>query len=636
MSEDNLSEESKKIQILVDEPSSKPGEEFTKISKTIYEIIENSTPQFTIGITGKWGTGKTTMMKAIQNQFFQETKQGETEIIPNDRGRFQRFLYNVKDSLVGISKENSDTDKKILDLNPDIKNEKFPTTWFNAWRFERENTKATIPLMITIIERLIYWIQKEESQKGISEDDQSSFLNVIQRELFSFLNSCDYHLQIAIPGIATFDAHRSTKDSKKEQENNSAVRHDEKDFVAGIRKPVIQKGLDIIGKMIARLIDIEPNFRLIVFVDDLDRCSPEKSLEVLESIKILLGLNGIVYVVGISDKTISKLIDIQYKDTGIKGEDYIKKIIQIKYPIKIWQSNDIKILIEKSIIPELKNNVPTFLINPKTKEDNYKMIADAIEANPRELKRFLNSLILAFNLYKKPGMQEENLLIIEALKSNWEDFFNEFIRSREETGSIIKQYLHEDFRKIKHTMISKKNSQNDEVLSPIEQILFEMSAPQWIFLQKIFEKLNKINDDDWPLYLNATESIHEMDKTNDDDWKPYLRGKSIDDVKNTLDYLQTNEPLKRGDNRIITVPSSFGRKKKFFIVSNKDGTFSQYELKDSNKNTDDLLKNLKKLESSREEGLITFEDFKKMKEKLIDQYYSNLDLEPNSHSNPTK
>ena len=36
------------------------------------------------------------------------------------------------------------------------------------------------------------------------------------------------------------------------------------------------------------------NFRIVIFIDDLDRCSPKKALEVFESIKVLLDIEGFI------------------------------------------------------------------------------------------------------------------------------------------------------------------------------------------------------------------------------------------------------------------------------------------------------------------------------------------------------
>ena len=60
-----------------------------------------------------------------------------------------------------------------------------------------------------------------------------------------------------------------------------------------------------------------------------NRCSPKKTLEILESIKVFLGMDGFIYVIGMSHDIVSKLIEIEYDKSGVKGEQYIKKIIQI-------------------------------------------------------------------------------------------------------------------------------------------------------------------------------------------------------------------------------------------------------------------------------------------------------------------
>ena len=48
------------------------------------------------------------------------------------------------------------------------------------------------------------------------------------------------------------------------------------------------------------------DFRVIIFIDDLDRCSPGKTLEVLGSMKIFLSLDGVIYILGLSHEIVTK------------------------------------------------------------------------------------------------------------------------------------------------------------------------------------------------------------------------------------------------------------------------------------------------------------------------------------------
>ena len=107
-------------------------------------------------------------------------------------------------------------------------------------------------------------------------------------------------------------------------------------------------GFDDIKNEIHKIRMNNPNFKIVVFVDDLDRCSPKKALEVLESIKVFLGMEGFIYIIGLSHDIVTKLIDIEYEKNGVKGEQYIKKIIQIPITLPKWINDDIIKLVEGS------------------------------------------------------------------------------------------------------------------------------------------------------------------------------------------------------------------------------------------------------------------------------------------------
>ncbi|PWU81731.1 MAG: hypothetical protein DLM72_05375 [Candidatus Nitrosopolaris wilkensis] len=57
-----------KIKIITDEPTLEDALDFDSYSQELADIIMNSTPRFTIGIFGGWGTGKTTLMKMIEKK----------------------------------------------------------------------------------------------------------------------------------------------------------------------------------------------------------------------------------------------------------------------------------------------------------------------------------------------------------------------------------------------------------------------------------------------------------------------------------------------------------------------------------------------------------------------------------------
>ena len=93
------------IKILTDEPSNSPSKEFEEIAQTIAGIIYNSAPQFTIGVTGDWGLGKTTLMKAIRSHFqendsdIQITKKASRGAMPKE---FLKKKQEEKKSMLNL------------------------------------------------------------------------------------------------------------------------------------------------------------------------------------------------------------------------------------------------------------------------------------------------------------------------------------------------------------------------------------------------------------------------------------------------------------------------------------------------------------------------------------------------------
>lgn len=84
--------------------------------------------------------------------------------------------------------------------------------------------------------------------------------------------------------------------------------------------------------------DVRLNF--VVFVDDLDRCLPEKAVEVLEIIKTVLNVESFAFMVALDDEVIERGIAHRYKDyrfQGMKPEmpitgfEYLEKIIHLPF-----------------------------------------------------------------------------------------------------------------------------------------------------------------------------------------------------------------------------------------------------------------------------------------------------------------
>ncbi len=79
--------------------------------------------------------------------------------------------------------------------------------------------------------------------------------------------------------------------------------------------------------------------RIILVIDDLDRCPPERVVEVLEAAQLLVKTELFVLVLAMDIRYITRALEKTYKDVLIRngdpsGLDYIEKIVQVPYRVR--------------------------------------------------------------------------------------------------------------------------------------------------------------------------------------------------------------------------------------------------------------------------------------------------------------
>jgi predicted KAP-like P-loop ATPase len=324
------------IKVITDEPT-KDAPDFKKYTDQLSNLIINSKPQFTVGIYGGWGTGKTTIMQMIKDE---------------------------------IDKIHSDN---------------VATTWFDAWRYEKEQYSAMVPLLRTIS------LSLKNSIENSRDGKKKSILTRLEDHVSKLGSAIPRHTNVNLAanvgagsGGAQFDIGKIIDDYKSDGS-----------FIHGQERIYYHKHItDHLQEEFNKIRNIEKHdFRLVIFVDDLDRCTPERALELLESIKTFFDIEGIIYVVGIDPTTIDSLIQTKYgKESKIDGMDYLQKIVQIPFQVPVWSPVDLSKTIG-AMIERAGMNVSEF--EPILKQTSTELIINAARLNPRDIKRFVNSIILA-------------------------------------------------------------------------------------------------------------------------------------------------------------------------------------------------------------------------------------------------
>ena len=130
------------------------------------------------------------------------------------------------------------------------------------------------------------------------------------------------------------------------------------------------------------------NERMVVFIDDLDRCMPEVGLRVLEALKLYLNIEGLIFVVGIDRHVVNDVVKKHYKDLGLESEksaDYLAKMFQVEATVAPSDPQ-----IDKFLESILSEN-PAWQAFEKSEQDIFRTVIRRLAANsPREVKRLVN------------------------------------------------------------------------------------------------------------------------------------------------------------------------------------------------------------------------------------------------------
>ena len=220
--------------------------------------------------------------------------------------------------------------------------------------------------------------------------------------------------------------------------------------------------------------------RIVVFIDDLDRCQSEKVVETFETIKLFLDIPQCTFVIGADPGKIEHAIKDHYRlefgsfesSSGDRGfaDDYIEKIVQIPFRIpeqtlpniacyvgmlvlhkeltaEAWEA-----LIEsrKSIIADANgvhaglsvwirgqageafrrgaNHAQAAL---QRTQPFVSILAHGLRGNPRQIKRFLNILELRQLLAESNELDVDEGVLVKTLvlEYTWGSFFAELAKN---------------------------------------------------------------------------------------------------------------------------------------------------------------------------------------------------------------
>ncbi|MFD3929492.1 P-loop NTPase fold protein [Streptomyces sp. NPDC058614] len=174
---------------------------------------------------------------------------------------------------------------------------------------------------------------------------------------------------------------------------------------------------------------------LVVFIDDLDRCSEETVLAVCEAVKVYLDVPGLAFVIGCDRSALgpSGLL----RDLSPAGSAFMEKIFQTSFRVPVSGAEDIEAYVrdcaERSGIHHLLDELLV------------RLIAERAGRNPRRIKRLINGFGLEHAL--NPVWEEfssEAVIRTLLLQHLYADFYRTLLGGETSSGHAIQEFL--DYR----------------------------------------------------------------------------------------------------------------------------------------------------------------------------------------------
>jgi len=274
--------------------------------------------------------------------------------------------------------------KEVSDENAAV------AVWFNAWQYEKEE-HLIVPLTATINKEL-------EAKAGKWSGRMAKGAKAVREALRAIAYGFSIKGKVGIPLISEAEVNLSPKDMIERYQDLTKDSVLARSLYFDAFEKLRQCGAACAGAP-----------RIVVFVDDLDRCFPPKAVELLEGIKLVLNQPGFSFVLGVNDAIIQAFIISKYsKECDIAGsyfEDYLDKIVQVKVPVPAREPEDMS-----EYIANLLAEGQVFA--KESAPDLVPLIAEACRRNPRSIIRLLNRVMVTVRIGKLEGKEYDPLALL--------------------------------------------------------------------------------------------------------------------------------------------------------------------------------------------------------------------------------
>ena len=476
---------------------------YEAIAQTVVKLVRaNVATPLTIGIHGDWGAGKSSVLVMVQQAL---NHQPNVVCLRFNGWQFQGF-EDAKAVLIET------VITELREARPQLAKHKEKVTgllkrvdWFKALKKAGAYgvtlaTGVPVPAMLTLFTDL----------KGLADRfrDKTS-----AEDVKAFINEADGLLKEA-----------------EERKLPDEIRAFQKEF--------------------AELLKVAEVEQLVVLVDDLDRCLPNTAIETLEAIRLFLFAPGMAFIIGADEAMIEYAVRHHFPDLPLTGSalpyarSYLEKLIQVPFRLpalgfsetriyvamilaqaalgekneafikllakareclsKPWKSEDFSLSAIEKVLGQVPQPVQQAI---QLTDQISRLLADGTKGNPRQVKRFLNALLLREAIAEARGFGPEikrpvlaKLMLAERFSDTFFDELAKQVMQAKNGKPRVLAALEKTSRKEKED--KRKKEEEEELAEADRSILEGWHKSEWV---KIWAAIPPVlQDEDLQPYIFVT------------------------------------------------------------------------------------------------------------------------------------
>lgn len=261
---------------------------YSEVSELVCDIVsDDAMLPVSLGIYGTWGVGKSSILQLISEQLEAD---GRNLIVSFDAWLYQDF-EEAKSALMTVIA------KSIYDAAPESLKEKAASFYRRVNKLKVLGMAADVGALLSGIPSLGMFTKAAESAEDIWD------------------GSADEEDVSAVKGAAKEIGNRTSGLLKPREKRNAP------EEIVAFRKEF--------SELLTKL-----DRRLVVFVDNLDRCLPPNAIATLEAMRLFLFMPNSAFIVAADEDMIRLAVEKHFNDPGSQHiTDYLDKLIQI--PLRV-------------------------------------------------------------------------------------------------------------------------------------------------------------------------------------------------------------------------------------------------------------------------------------------------------------